>query len=195
MNNNPDKIIIGAGDVKQLPPVCDDLTNTRSAGEYSDECVDQIFPQQRSDGVFSPWVLERVPERVPRVPERVPGAGWVPEQVPEREQIPEQVPERVPEQVPERFPERVPERFPERVPERVPEQVLERVPDQVPFRSRFRKRFRHGFWEGSRNFGSGAGAVVSWYSRRFMWFRVANMVLKDVSCGFAWPVWYSKCFI
>ena len=43
VNNNPDKIIIGAGDVKQLPPVCDDLTNTRSAGEYSDECIDQIF--------------------------------------------------------------------------------------------------------------------------------------------------------
>ena len=43
VNNNPDKIIIGAGDVKQLPPVCDDLTNTRNAGEYSDECIDQIF--------------------------------------------------------------------------------------------------------------------------------------------------------
>ena len=41
--NNPDKIIIGAGDVKQLPPVCDDLTNTRNAGEYVDECIDQIF--------------------------------------------------------------------------------------------------------------------------------------------------------
>ena len=43
MNNIPDKNIIGAGDVKQLPPVCDDLTNTRNAGEYSDECIDQIF--------------------------------------------------------------------------------------------------------------------------------------------------------
>ena len=39
VNNNPDKIIIGAGDVKQLPPVCDDLTNTRNAGEYVDECI------------------------------------------------------------------------------------------------------------------------------------------------------------
>ena len=35
--------IIGAGDVKQLPPVCGDLTNTRNAGEYSDECIDQMF--------------------------------------------------------------------------------------------------------------------------------------------------------
>ena len=43
VNSNPDKIIIGAGDVKQLLPVCDDLTNTRNAGEYSDECIDQIF--------------------------------------------------------------------------------------------------------------------------------------------------------
>ena len=43
VNNNPDKIIIGAGDVKQLPLVSDDLTNTRNAGEYFDECIDQIF--------------------------------------------------------------------------------------------------------------------------------------------------------
>ena len=43
VNNNPDNIIIGAGDVKQLPPVCDDLTNTRNAGEYCEECIDQIF--------------------------------------------------------------------------------------------------------------------------------------------------------
>ena len=43
VNNNPDKIIIGAGDVKQLQPVRDDLTDTRNAGEYSDECTDQIF--------------------------------------------------------------------------------------------------------------------------------------------------------
>ena len=42
-NNNPDRIIKGAGDVKQLPPVCDDLTNTRNDSEYSDECIGQIF--------------------------------------------------------------------------------------------------------------------------------------------------------
>ena len=42
VNNNPDKIIIGAGDVKQLPPI-EDLTNTRQPDEYADECINQIF--------------------------------------------------------------------------------------------------------------------------------------------------------
>ena len=32
---HPDKIIIGAGDVKQLPPI-EDLTNTRKPDEYAD---------------------------------------------------------------------------------------------------------------------------------------------------------------
>ena len=43
VNNNPNKIIIGAGDVKQLPPVGDHLTNTRNADEYTDECKDQTL--------------------------------------------------------------------------------------------------------------------------------------------------------
>ena len=34
--------IIGAGVVKQLPPI-EDLTNTRKPDEYTDECIDQIF--------------------------------------------------------------------------------------------------------------------------------------------------------
>ena len=42
VNNNPDKIIIGAGDVKQLPPI-EDLTNTRKPDEYADDCINQIF--------------------------------------------------------------------------------------------------------------------------------------------------------
>ena len=35
--NNPNKIIVGAGDVKQLSPI-EDLTNTRKFDAYADEC-------------------------------------------------------------------------------------------------------------------------------------------------------------
>ena len=42
VKKNPNKIIIGAGDVKQLPPI-EDLTNTRKPDEYADECINQIF--------------------------------------------------------------------------------------------------------------------------------------------------------
>ena len=42
VNQNPNKIIIGAGDTKQLPPI-EDLTNTRKPDEYADECINQIF--------------------------------------------------------------------------------------------------------------------------------------------------------
>ena len=42
VKQHPDKIIIGAGDVKQLPPI-EDLTNTRKPGEYGDDCINQIF--------------------------------------------------------------------------------------------------------------------------------------------------------
>ena len=42
VNQHPDKIIIGAGDVKQLPPI-EDLTNTRKPDEYADDCINQIF--------------------------------------------------------------------------------------------------------------------------------------------------------
>ena len=42
VNQNPNKIIIGAGDTKQLPPI-KDLTNTRKPDEYADECINQIF--------------------------------------------------------------------------------------------------------------------------------------------------------
>ena len=41
-NNNPDIVIIGAGDVKQLPPI-EPFTNTQNAGEYIDKCIDIIF--------------------------------------------------------------------------------------------------------------------------------------------------------
>ena len=41
-NNNPDILIIGAGDVKQLPPI-EPFTNTQNAGEYIDKCIDIIF--------------------------------------------------------------------------------------------------------------------------------------------------------
>ena len=37
----PAKIIIGAGDVKQLPPI-EDLTNTKKPDEYADDCINQI---------------------------------------------------------------------------------------------------------------------------------------------------------
>ena len=37
-NNSPDIIIIGAGDVKQLPPI-EPFTNTQNAGEYIDKCI------------------------------------------------------------------------------------------------------------------------------------------------------------
>ena len=42
VKKNPNKIIVGAGDVKQLPPI-QDLTNTRKPDEYADECINQIF--------------------------------------------------------------------------------------------------------------------------------------------------------
>ena len=42
VKQHPDKIIIGAGDVKQLPPI-EDLTNTRKPDEYADDCINQIF--------------------------------------------------------------------------------------------------------------------------------------------------------
>ena len=50
--------------------------------------------------------------------------------------------------------------------------------------------------------------VASVVPEMFMWFRVASVVLemlhvvscgqrgtRDVSCGFVWPVWYSRCFM
>ena len=42
VKNNPDKIIIGAGDTKQLPPI-NDLTNTQQHDQYADQCIDKIF--------------------------------------------------------------------------------------------------------------------------------------------------------
>ena len=42
VKQHPDKITIGAGDVKQLPPI-EDLTNTRKPDEYADDCINQIF--------------------------------------------------------------------------------------------------------------------------------------------------------
>ena len=42
VNQHCDKIIIGARDVKQLPPI-EDLTNTRKPDEYADDCINQIF--------------------------------------------------------------------------------------------------------------------------------------------------------
>ena len=42
VKNNPDKIIIGAGDTKQLPSI-QALTNTQPHDEYADSCVDKIF--------------------------------------------------------------------------------------------------------------------------------------------------------
>ena len=42
VKQHPDKIIIRAGDVKQLPPI-EDLTNTRKPDEYADDCINQIF--------------------------------------------------------------------------------------------------------------------------------------------------------
>ena len=44
-HKHPEKIIIGAGDVKQLPPI-EDLTNTRNPDEYSEDCINQIFKYQ-----------------------------------------------------------------------------------------------------------------------------------------------------
>ena len=41
-DENPNKIIIGAGDTKQLPPI-EDLTNTGKPDEYADECINQTF--------------------------------------------------------------------------------------------------------------------------------------------------------
>ena len=42
VNNHPEKIIIGAGDCKQIPPI-KDLTNVMTHEEYSDHCMDTIF--------------------------------------------------------------------------------------------------------------------------------------------------------
>ena len=42
VKNNPKKIIIGAGDTKQLPPI-NDLTNTQPHDQYADQCIDKIF--------------------------------------------------------------------------------------------------------------------------------------------------------
>ena len=42
VKNNPDKIIIGAGDTKQLQPK-NDLTNTQPHDQYADQCIDKIF--------------------------------------------------------------------------------------------------------------------------------------------------------
>ena len=42
VKNNPDKIIIGAGDTKQLPPI-NDLTNTQPHDQYANQCIDKIF--------------------------------------------------------------------------------------------------------------------------------------------------------
>ena len=42
VKRSPNKIIIGAGDVKQLPPI-EDPTNTRKPDENADECIDQIL--------------------------------------------------------------------------------------------------------------------------------------------------------
>ena len=42
VRDNPDKIIIGAGDTKQLPCISD-LTNTQPHDQYADKCIDRIF--------------------------------------------------------------------------------------------------------------------------------------------------------
>ena len=42
VRDNPKKIIIGAGDTKQLPPI-NDLTNTQQHDQYADQCIDKIF--------------------------------------------------------------------------------------------------------------------------------------------------------
>ena len=42
LNRIRDFVLIGAGDVKQLPPI-EDRTNTRKPDEYADECIHQIF--------------------------------------------------------------------------------------------------------------------------------------------------------
>ena len=42
VKNNPGKIIIGAGDTKQLQPI-NDLTNTQPHDQYADQCIDKIF--------------------------------------------------------------------------------------------------------------------------------------------------------
>ena len=39
---NPDLIIIGAGDVKQLPSI-EPYTNCQNVDEYADSCIDIIF--------------------------------------------------------------------------------------------------------------------------------------------------------
>ena len=42
VKNNPDKIIIGAGDTKQLQPI-NDLTNTQPHDIHADMCIDKVF--------------------------------------------------------------------------------------------------------------------------------------------------------
>ena len=44
-HKHTEKIIIGAGDVKQLPPI-EDLTNTRKHDEYSGDCINKISKYQ-----------------------------------------------------------------------------------------------------------------------------------------------------
>ena len=49
--------------------LCQVTSSVQRSGHSQQLVVFRFFRQQRSDGVFSPWVLERVLERVP---ERVP---------------------------------------------------------------------------------------------------------------------------
>ena len=42
VKDNPNKVTIGAGDTKQLPPI-NDLTNTQQRDLYADMCIDRIF--------------------------------------------------------------------------------------------------------------------------------------------------------
>ena len=42
VKDNPNKITIGAGDTKQLPPITG-LTNTEQCDLYADMCIDMIF--------------------------------------------------------------------------------------------------------------------------------------------------------
>ena len=41
-NENPHLIVIGAGDVKQLPSI-EPFTNNQNGEEYVDDCIDIIF--------------------------------------------------------------------------------------------------------------------------------------------------------
>ena len=42
VKRSPNKVTIGAGDAKQLPPI-EDLTKSKKPDEYADECINQIF--------------------------------------------------------------------------------------------------------------------------------------------------------